>query len=340
MLLGLEVLSRLVLGHAPRTRLDPQYDRVTLPHEHIVHASEGFSRGDTNELGHLDAPMPSPLPPDGVLVIGDSLTEGRQVDRAQRFTDRLGRLIERRVYNVGHTGWSPLNAIAFMAADLGKFAPRTVIVQVSGNDLDDMMARKRPHVVEGPSATLRVAARPGEAGAFERDGQFSIELPNRDKHGLSKRIADLKDAASRSALVGNSIVRWLMIFANSEDDGGAAGTCALPEPLAVRALPWVAGELHRSHADVRLLYLPVLDYHAGCIDRCAAARWLWHHAAEQAGLQIVDVTDALCRRFHDTRQPLNGFWNTIPGTGHLNSDGHEVVADELAAALHGTASGR
>ena len=48
---------------------------------------------------------------------------------------------------------------------------------------------------------------------------------------------------------------------------------------------------------------------------------------------MVDVTPALCARFAETHQPLHGFWNTVPGTGHLNAEGHAVVARQLADAL-------
>jgi hypothetical protein len=77
-----------------------------------------------------------------------------------------------------------------------------------------------------------------------------------------------------------------------------------------------------------------------CVDTCAGAADAWKHAASDAHVPLVDVTAALCKRFHETGQPLNGFWNTIPGVGHLNAEGHEVVAAELAAALRGATADR
>jgi len=307
----LEVLCRLFIGVAPPERYDARYDKISEPGRWVVHSTEGFSRGRTNELGFLDAAVPRPPPADGILVVGDSFTEARHVDQAARFTNRLEKRLARRVYNAGHAGWSPLNAIGFLAAEKATLAPSTVIVQVSGNDLQDIVSRKRPHVVE------------------PAPGAFAVELPKRAAEGTAARV---KAILFRSALVAAATSSALQLLAGGRDND-ATGSCAAPDPRAVRALPWIAGELRRGHDDVHLLYLPMLDYHAGCVDRCAAARDLFARAAAGAGLAFVDATPALCERFRATGQPPNGFANTVPGTGHLNAAGHAVVAGVLADHL-------
>jgi len=317
--IGFELLSRLAIGSSPRERFDPRYDRIPLAHEAIVESSEGFSRGRTNELGHLDGPMPHALPSDAILVIGDSYTEARQVAQQERFTDRLGARLGRRVYNIGHTGWSPVNALRFLVAERSSFAPATVIVQVSGNDLADIFSPKRPRLVEQADAR----------------GGFSIVLPKREKRGTAKRITELRLAVSRSALAANVLRSVLTILGTGPDDdaGHPPTACSVPDPRSARALTWLVGELALAHPDVRLLYLPQLEYHGGCFDKCALGRELYRSAAAQARIPLTDATDALCERFRATRQPLHGFWNTVPGTGHLNSEGHAVVATVLETAM-------
>jgi hypothetical protein len=313
---GLELASRRWLGHAPREQYDPQFDRLTAPDQVIVWADEGWSRSRTNELGHADAPMPATPPPDGILVIGDSYTEARQVSRDERFTDRVGRALGRRVYNVGHTGWSPLNALGFLQSpELAKFAPKTVVVQISGNDLGDMVTKSRPHLV-------------GDAAPY------TVQLPPREKKGMAARLNQLRLSVSRSAVAGNLVVAALKLFqgGKGEGDAGAVG-CNAPDPRAIAALPWLFDSLHRAHPDVRLLYLPQIDYHHGCVDECAASRHAFELAAATAQLPLIDTTAPICARFAETHQPLNGFWNTVPGTGHYNAEGHEVIAGVLAAAL-------
>jgi hypothetical protein len=250
--------------------------------------------------------MPASPPPDGILVIGDSYTEARHVAQSERFSNQLGQQLRRRVYNAGHAGWSPLNALGYLRAELPRFRPATVVVQVSGNDLADVVAAKRARVEL-------------------RGDRFEIVWPTR---GGSSGI---RETLSRSAFAGQMISSVAGLFGGKRDDeAGGEANCATPSSLAVSAMPWIFGELARTHRDVRIVYIPKLEYHGTCNDTCVVSRVVLERAAQRAGLRFVDPTAAMCARFAATRQPLNGFWNTIPGTGHLNADGHAVVAALLA----------
>lgn len=299
-----ELACRFLLGWSPMSRNDARYGQVMAAEQWVVQSREGFARERTNELGNLDAPMAAAPPRDGILVIGDSLTEARQVSRAARYTDRLGALLGRRVYNVGHSGWSPLNAIAYLDAEKAKFQPALTVVQISGNDFEDMVNRKRRlHVLE-------------------RNGTYSIGVPSRGERGFSQHL-------EHSAFALLAFDRATAIIAGGGNEA-AGSSCETLDPQATRALPWVLGELKRAAGNVILLYLPVLDYHHGCSDRCATARALYVATAAAANIPLVDATAAICREFATTRQPLHGFWNTVPGSGHLNAEGHAVLATLLA----------
>jgi lysophospholipase L1-like esterase len=317
----LELASWRWLGVPLRLRFDPRYDQIGEPDRLAVQSTEGFSRGRTNELGHLDVAMPSPVPPDGILVVGDSYTEGRQVAMDERFTSRAAARLHRHVYNVGHAGWSPINTLAFLRAELPSFQPSTVIVQVSGNDLEDIVSPRAPHVVDG-------------------NGGLTIVLPDRSKRGLGAWITRAREAVSRSALVGDVIAAAITVARGQQDEAAAGGDhCDKLDPLAIKGVEWLVAQLATTHRDVRLLYLPALDYHAGCVDRCAPARALFERASAARGLRLIDASAAICRRFATTHQPLNGFSNTVPGMGHFNREGHEVIADELQRELAARPSG-
>lgn len=308
----LEILCRFGLGHKPTLRFDPRYDRLPAANQPVVEALEGFSRGRTNELGNLDSRMPSPLPPHAILAMGDSLTEARQVRQAERWTDRLSQLTGRRVYNTGHTGWSPVNALEYLQAEKQHFVAEHVVLQVSGNDIDDLVAEKRPHVVV-------------------TDGELAIKLPKRKKAGFAAKINQVKEIVSKSALGGNVITAGLTVLGGgNEGGGGNAQACSSPSAFHAMAAAWLLGKIRAEHNQTVVVYFPVLDYYGGCYDKCATAGDLFRSAASVTGLPFIDATNAMCVRFWQTRQPLNGFWNSMPGTGHLNSDGHAVVAQLLA----------
>lgn len=304
----MEVLCRLFIGHTPELEEDPRFGKITKAHTAIVQSFEGHSAAHTNALGNLDDEMPVQLPPDSVMVLGDSFTEARHVARANRFTDLLAERTSRRVWNVGHAGWSPVNALGYLEANRGKFAPKTVILQVSSNDLGDLVAAKRGHVAE-------------------HAGQFELVIPTR---GGGSRI---RTTISKSAFAGQLLGGIAGLFGDKGGDEDGGGDCTTPPTLAVHALPWLFGKLVRLHPDARILYIPKLEYHDGCYDRCQVSRDVFAAGAARVGLRFIDPTQAMCEEFVATRQPLHGFWNSIPGTGHLNGRGHALVAAVLAADL-------
>jgi hypothetical protein len=58
-------------------------------------------------------------------------------------------------------------------------------------------------------------------------------------------------------------------------------------------------------------------------------------ATAQLKIPFVDSGPAFRRNFLRTGQPANGFANTVegPGFGHLNAEGHRVVAETMAPAI-------
>jgi hypothetical protein len=306
--LGMEVLCRLFIGHTPELEEDPRFGKITKAHSAVVQSFEGHSASRTNMLGNLDDEMPGQLPPDSVMVLGDSFTEARHVPRADRFTDILAARTLRRVWNVGHAGWSPVNALGYLAANREKFAPKTLILQVSSNDLADLVASKRGHVVE-------------------RAGRLEMVIPTRG--GSSSVRATISKSAFAGQLLGG--IAGLFGDKGGDEDGGS--DCTTPPTLAVHALPWLFGKLAQLHPDARVLYIPKLEYHGGCYDRCEVSRDVFAAGAAKAGLRFIDPTQAMCEDFVATGQPLHGFWNSIPGTGHLNGRGHAQVAAVIAADL-------
>ena len=295
-------------------RFDQRYDRLTAPNQAYVEALEGFARGRTNELGNLDDAMSQPLPQHAILILGDSLTEARQVSKGERWSTLLSKLLTRRVYNVGHTGWSPANALEYLRAEKQRFEPETVVLQVSGNDLDDIVARKRPHVVDDA-------------------GVLSIQLPKRIKSGLSASVNAAKELVSRSALGGSLIVAGLTIVDSGDGKTDNAPGCTPPDMKIEKAARWLFTELQKQHPNTVVVYFPTLNYYDGCLDQCVLARELFRSLAAAAKLAFIDITGAACRHFAQTRQPLHGFWNTIPGEGHLNAEGNAVAAQVIADYL-------
>ena len=89
---------------------------------------------------------------------------------------------------------------------------------------------------------------------------------------------------------------------------------------------------------ITILYVPQFDYFGDTTAQTDTER-LVQRTASRLGVGFVDVRYALSRRYDQTRQPLNGFANTVPGTGHWNAAGHKVIAAELVRFLTSVRAG-
>lgn len=301
-----EVISRLVINDTPEILINPRYGPITEPNHVQLQSNEGWARNRTNELGNVDDPMPNPLPVDGILAVGDSFTQADQVPMKSRFTDLLDKKLQRRVYNAGHGSWSLINQVEFLRAELPTYSPAAIVVQVSGNDLKEMSKKSQAHFVEGP------------------DGSFAISVPRPRNSALHDLVM------TRSAFVRRMVQRIRSIlFKRGEANDTSNNEMSIP-PIVERSLPLLMADLRKLHRDVVVLYLPTLDYFHGCIDRWENGRVLFETTSRAVAIPFIDATPAICARFSKTRQPLHGFWNTVPGKGHMNTDGHKVVAELLA----------
>jgi lysophospholipase L1-like esterase len=94
------------------------------------------------------------------------------------------------------------------------------------------------------------------------------------------------------------------------------------------------GEI-KAEAPVGVVFVPLLEYRSGGRTeesaRSAEARTLFAQAAARAGVPLVDLGPALRDQFLKTGRPPAGFSNTAPGEGHLNAEGHVLLARAIAS---------
>jgi lysophospholipase L1-like esterase len=99
---------------------------------------------------HADARTPGRA---RLLVAGDSFTQGSQVEQDELFTVRLERALDAtEVWNAGVGGWSTVQQLLALPAQLAAYAPDAVVLVVFENDFQDNLMPyfaglgPRPHV--------------------------------------------------------------------------------------------------------------------------------------------------------------------------------------------------
>ncbi len=54
---------------------------------------------------------------------------------------------------------------------------------------------------------------------------------------------------------------------------------------------------------------------------------------ESNGMDFIDMTDSFVKLYEEEKKLPRGFNNTMIGTGHLNRDGHRVIAEKILEYL-------
>jgi len=60
---------------------------------------------------------------------------------------------------------------------------------------------------------------------------------------------------------------------------------------------------------------------------------LYRTECEKQGIVFLYLGDRFMREYEEKNVLPYGFWNTLPNTGHLNKDGHRMVAEELCKVI-------
>ena len=142
-LLGAELFVRAFVSvrdvGPPLTEYDPVLgQRIKRNFECVRETPEFRMRFSSNSLGWRG---PEPAGPQAEIVfLGDSFTMGYGVDDGREFPQLLGRALAVPVANLGLGGtgqgrWAPL-----LRGEASTFQPKTVVLQLSSNDVEDDVA--------------------------------------------------------------------------------------------------------------------------------------------------------------------------------------------------------
>jgi hypothetical protein len=285
----------------------------------FIRGTEGYCVTRFNSLG-LRAPEPDAVSrlPERILFLGDSFTEAVQVRDQDTFILRSEAALRARgrevaCINAGGAGASPA-AYLYLAPPLkSAYRPTRVIVQVGDGDWGPQLTGvSQAYWLEKSSSgwtPRRAAASP--VPGWQRD--LLARVPAAYWLVQKQRLVALnKDAAD--ATTGR----------------GHAGSKAAPDS---RIVEWVVRELRsRYGSDVVVLYTPAIDYFGDPL-RTTDTEEMVRDACARANVTFLDLRPAFAARYKRTRQPLHGFANTEPGTGHLNVEGHALVAEAITAVL-------
>jgi hypothetical protein len=362
-----ELILQVAVESSKGISVHPAIGKVENPGVRLQ-TREGFSRIRLNSLGMRTVePTPKPAGEYRILMLGDSYTRADEVSDGLSFSDRLQTsfdvnfdassdatpsssgdtakdqsISKVQVINAGKPSASPASYLH--AADFFNqtFAPDTTVVQLTEHDFILDMSNPESEFYLERQGGAQVALAGSNSALSE---QYQVRL--NEQFGSAEPLAQavLTRAPWLRPLMQMSILRVggrnlsAMLSPPVDEEAAAESETLTPaEQASLQAedaamVRWSVAQLKQQFPNLVLVFLPAMNYKdAGPVSsepRNAAIENALTEAAAQQGVPLLNMREDFLAHYRSQTTHLNGFNNTIPGVGHLNSAGHELVAQRL-----------
>ena len=314
----------------------------------MIHTKEGFTSTKLNSLGmRAKEPTPKSLGEYRILMLGDSFTRADEVNDGISFSDRLqadftdaqppnqnNRPITEtvQVINAGKPSASPASYL--YAADFHKqtFTPDSTVVQLTESDFTmDMNNEFSEFYLE----------KQDESGyKIKHNKTFGSADPL--AQALIEKVPGVRSLMQLSTLrVGGRNLSGSLSSAASElteDSADLSPEEALKAETALEAedaamVRWTVQQLNRQFPNLVIVFIPAMNYQdfgtTSSEPRNTAIENALTLAATDQGVPLLNMREDFLAHYRKSGTNLKGFNNTVPGEGHLNAEGHKLVAKRL-----------
>ena len=278
-------------------------------------ATEGFAFGKTNNEGYLNTFDYSENTDIDILVMGSSHMEAYQVAMDESTAAILGSLFpDRTVYNIGISGHTLLDCADNLNAAVAKYKPsQYVLIETTNLSLNDQQ------LLSAINETVRdIPSRSGGLLGLLQKNQF-LRL-------LYSQLKEFMKNSDQPKTSGSSEHDPAEI--NEAPQKASYGNEALYTELLAKLQNTVSG----SGAQLIIVYHPHLrineDGSASALsDRDTAA--FFADICRKTQVLFLDMSDIFLSRYEEDHVLPYGFSNTSVGSGHLNRNGHAMIADAV-----------
>lgn len=286
------------------------------PHAFWINNSEGFSAGTTNNDGYMNTFDYTPGMPVDVLIMGASNMEATAVDMDESTAARLNAMLDgKTVYNIGISMHSLVTCFTNLPAALEKYRPASWVV------------------FEATSLTYA-----GQDLRAALDGT-TVEMALQDN--ILKKNPFIRSTYAKLRPIWEEHIRPLLAaaMAKAETKGEASALPAVPEDAQQQLdelMGRAAQQLEAAGVQGIIFWHPptTLDGNGNLtLDSDAREKADFAALCAKHGLIFLDMSDRFAAEYQSKHILPHGFANSAVGGGHLNSDGHRMLADELYSII-------
>ena len=280
---------------------DPDLGPMKAPFSRILRTYEGFNHYTTDAYGFNNDALGA-LPKHRLLVLGDSFVEAKHVSREQNFVSILNALPNVLAYNAGYSGADPRSFPVLVRRFLPIIQPTQLILCVNADDL----------------TALNTTALP------------KYESPSGMKAWLQPLFA-------HSALATHLNWKYKPVFQDwwqSLHKHHAAKHQSKGFSQFSKHWAEIIDTLQSFNIPMMVVVLPSLHYENGKVITIPDRREeILANVAQAKGVQVIRTERAFVQDFKKQGEVAFGFMNSHLGTGHLNIEGHQIVAGVIRQAL-------
>lgn len=324
-----EIFLRFLISSPCRQVVDKNLGYLNIPNSHYVESMEGFSRTTFNSLGFNDnEPMASENSDRKIFVVGDSYTEGFQVNKNKNYAQILENILNADknskkidIIKICRDGFIPIHYPEIIKRYYDKFHPEMIIVQFGSHSVHDLYSNE-----------VKID--------YDENGKIREFVPK-------VRTEDKQKERFRVFINNSSLLYYLI-----KKYKGLIMTFIKPEKLSIDNVPtqnknnqnfedmilrmeFLTNKLLDYRSKLFFIYLPEPGSYMNNHDQRNDISYnVVKYIAHKKNIPLIVFEDEFISFYNKTLIPSHGFSNTIPGEGHLNIYGHNIVGNKIANQIN------
>lgn len=299
---------------------------IRMPDSFYINGHEGHSfihfdkRGYNNIRGELDCSY--------VLIMGSSHMEATYVSQKQNMSTRLNYLLggtndKLRVYNIAHAGNPFPQIVKGFKAGIEEFSHSSaIVIEVYTTSYSVSDLRESLHQIE---------YHPSSSGEYLKSN-LKIRQKFRSwiiggvpfiKYVIGRQFEAVDFQPENPFGLKNDMIETERTFDKE------AYSLALGEAMSL-----LRGEYDNP---IIILYHPEVSFRGSGMEivRDNDTYDIFENVCRENGIVFLDTGNAFLRAYDERHAVPYGFHNTVIGYGHLNAEGHEIIANELFQVIKG-----
>lgn len=324
-LLILEIILRTFVYKIPENAInDADWGHEAAKDTYFFQATEGYGLTHYIENGEIATPFTGGS---SIVVMGDSFTEGLQVNDDEKYASISEKILRERgyevdIHNLGSSGLRVPDHIYRFDKIKEEYKPEIVVLQIDyANFLSDQNfnENQRNYFVEQPDGTLKLQHK----SIPVRPAPYLLTLINRSTSLVGygyNRLLDIKSKILRTYTAPDNIASNVINGSILENKVLLAKISLLEKEFAgEKVIIILASPFPTLRNGIMIMEDPRYNDLVTLFQRAS-------------GWEVVDPSAKFMELYHKGRFP-SGFNNSSLGEGHWNIDGHAIVGTLLADAL-------